>query len=149
MDLTGSTLTVGTPGSTTLISATGIDVPNFRISNNTISTLQNGLTIDSAGTTNINANAQMNQNVTVSGDATIAAVVLILVMQLVTLLISMDFIHILTETNTLSNLGSANKQWRTANFERAEIDGIQIKDSTLQTTDTNAGMICVVAVQVQ
>ena len=37
-------------------------------------------------------------------------------------------------------MGSANKQWRTANFERAEIDGIQIKDSTLQTTDTNAGI---------
>ena len=37
-------------------------------------------------------------------------------------------------------MGSVNKQWRTANFERAEIDGIQIKDPPLQTTDTNAGI---------
>jgi hypothetical protein len=142
LDLTGSTLTVGTPGSTTLISATGIDVPNFRISNNTISTLQNGLTIDSAGTTNINANAQMNQNVTVSGDATIAGSGINFGdAPGDTINFSMDFTdNLLPSTNTSSNLGSANKQWRTANFERAEIDGIQIKDSTLQTTDTNAGI---------
>ena len=142
MDLTGSTLTVGTPGSTTLISATGIDVPNFRISNNTISTLQNGLTIDSAGTTNINANAQMNQNVTVSGDATIAGSGINFGdAPGDTINFSMDFTdNLLPSSNTSSNLGSANKQWRTANFERAEIDGIQIKDSTLQTTDTNAGI---------
>ena len=142
LDLTGSTLTVGTPGSTTLISATGIDVPNFRISNNTISTLQNGLTIDSAGTTNINANAQMNQNVTVSGDATIAGSGINFGdAPGDTINFSMDFTdNLLPSSNTLSNLGSANKQWRTANFERAEIDGIQIKDSTLQTTDTNAGI---------
>ena len=37
--------------------------PTLEFQINTISTLQNGLTIDSAGTTNINANAQMNQNV--------------------------------------------------------------------------------------
>ena len=142
LDLTGSTLTVGTPGSTTLISATGIDVPNFRISNNTISTLQNGLTIDSAGTTNINANAQMNQNVTVSGDATIAGSGINFGdAPGDTINFSMDFTdNLLPSSNTSSNLGSANKQWRTANFERAEIDGIQIKDSTLQTTDTNAGI---------
>ena len=142
LDLTGSTLTVGTPGSTTLISATGIDVPNFRISNNTISTLQNGLTIDSAGTTNINANAQMNQNVTVSGDATIAGSGINFGdAPGDTINFSMDFTdNLLPSSNTSSNLGSANKQWRTANFERAEIDGIQIKDSTLLTTDTNAGI---------
>ena len=142
LDLTGSTLTVGTPGSTTLISATGIDVPNFRIASNTISTLQNGLTIDSAGTTNINANAQMNQNVTVSGDATIAGSGINFGdAPGDTINFSMDFTdNLLPSTNTSSNLGSANKQWRTANFERAEIDGIQIKDSTIQTTDTNAGI---------
>jgi hypothetical protein len=125
-----------------LISATGIDVPNFRISNNTISTLQNGLTIDSAGTTNINANAQMNQNVTVSGDATIAGSGINFGdAPGDTINFSMDFTdNLLPSSNTSSNLGSANKQWRTANFERAEIDGIQIKDSTLQTTDTNAGI---------
>ena len=140
LDLTGSTLTVGTPGSTTLITATGIDVPNFRISNNTVSTLQNGLTIDSAGTTNINANAQMNQNVTVSGDATIAGSGINFGdAPGDTINFSMDFTdNLLPSTNTSSNLGSANKQWRTANFERADIDGIQIKDSTIQTTDTNA-----------
>ena len=136
LDLTGSTLTVGTPGSTTLISATGIDVPNFRISNNTISTLQNGLTIDSAGTTNINANAQMNQNVTVSGDATIAGSGINFGdAPGDTINFSMDFTdNLLPSSNTSSNLGSANKQWRTANFERAEIDGIQIKDSTFIET---------------
>ena len=142
LDLTGSTLTVGTPGSTTFISATGIDVPNFRIANNTISTLQNGLTIDSAGTTNINANAQMNQNVTVSGDATIAGSGINFGdAPGDTINFSMDFTdNLLPSSNTASNLGSANKQWRTANFELAQIDGIEIKDSTIQTTDTNAGI---------
>ena len=142
LDLTGSTLTVGTPGSTTLISATGIDVPNFRISNNTISTLQNGLTIDSAGTTNINANAQMNQNVTVSGDATIAGSGINFGdAPGDTINFSMDFTdNLLPSTTTSSNLGSASKQWRTAQVERAQLDGIEIKDSTIQTTDTNANL---------
>ena len=142
LDLTGSTLTVGTPGSTTLISATGIDVPNFRISNNTVSTLDNGLTIDSVGTTNINANANMQANVTVSGDATIAGSGINFGdAPGDTINFSMDFTdNLLPSTTTLSNLGSAIKQWRSAQFETANIDGIQIKDSTIQTTDTNSSL---------
>ena len=40
----------------------------------------------------------------------------------------------------LSNLGSAIRQWRSAQFEKAQIDGIEIKDSTIQTTDTNSNL---------
>ena len=125
LDLTGSTLTVGTPGSTTLISATGIDVPNFRISNNTVSTLDNGLTIDSSGTTNITANANMQANVTVSGDATIAGSGINFGdAPGDTINFSMDFTdNLLPSTTTLSNLGSAIRQWRSAQFETANIDG--------------------------
>ena len=44
-DLGASTLSVGVAGTTTLVDATKIDVPNFRISNNTIQTLNNRMLI--------------------------------------------------------------------------------------------------------
>ncbi len=142
LDLTGSTLTVGTPGSTTLISATGIDVPNFRIANNTVSTLQDGLTLDSAGTTNINANAVMSQNVNVTGNATIAGSGINLGdAPGDTVNFAMDFTdNLLPSNNTQSNLGNATKQWRTVHLDKAQIDGIEMKDSTITATDTNSSI---------
>lgn len=140
-DLGGSTLTVGVQGRQTLVDATKIDVPNFRISDNKIQTLNNGFTISAVGSNNVNFNANvLMPNVDVSGNATIGGSGINLGNEAGdTVDFAMDFEQDLLPTNnTQSNIGSPTKNWKTTNSARITLDNIDIHNNTIQTTDTNS-----------
>jgi hypothetical protein len=140
-DLGGSTLTVGVQGRQTLVDATKIDVPNFRISDNRIQTLNDGLTISAVGSNNVNFNANvLMPNVDVSGNATIGGSGINFGNEAGdTVDFAMDFEQDLLPTNnTQSNIGSPTKNWKTTNSARITLDNIDIHNNTIQTTDTNS-----------
>ena len=141
-DLGGSTLTVGTPGATTIIDATKIDVPNFRISANAISTLENGLTINASGKTVIDGNATMMQNLNVTGNTTIAGSGINLGDQPGdTIDFAQEFQNDLIPVEDREhNLGSASKNWRQANLNKAIFDGIEITNNVIRATDSNSAV---------
>jgi len=141
-DLGGSTLTVGTPGATTVIDATKIDVPNFRISANAISTLENGLTINASGKTVIDGNATMMQNLNVTGDATISGSGINIGDQPGdTVDFAQEFQNdLIPVVDRKHNLGSASKNWRQANLNRAIFDGIEITNNVIRATDSNSSV---------
>ena len=142
IDLGGSTLTVGTPGATTIIDATKIDVPNFRISANAISTLENGLTINASGKTVIDGNATMMQNLNVTGNTTIAGSGINLGDQPGdTIDFAQEFQNdLIPAEDREHNLGSASKNWRQANLNRAIFDGIEITNNVIRATDSNSSV---------
>jgi hypothetical protein len=140
-DLGASTLTVGVQGKQTLVDATKIDVPNFRISDNKILTLNNGLTLSAVGSNNVNFNANvLMPNVDVSGNATIGGSGINFGNEAGdTVDFAMDFQQDLLPTNnTQSNIGSQTKNWKTTNSARITLDNIDIHNNTIQTTDTNS-----------
>ena len=141
-DLGGSTLTVGTPGATTTIDATKIDVPNFRISANAISTLENGLTINASGKTVIDGNATMMQNLNVTGDATISGSGINIGDQPGdTVDFAQEFQNdLIPVQDRKHNLGSASKNWRQANLNKAIFDGIEITNNVIRATDSNSSV---------
>ena len=141
-DLGASTLSVGVAGTTTLVDATKIDVPNFRISNNTIQTLNNSLSIGAVGSSNavnLTANVLM-PNIDISGNATIGGSGLNFGNDAGdTVNFAMDFEQdLLPSQDTQSNIGSVTKNWKTTNSARITLDNIDIHNNTIQTTDTNS-----------
>jgi hypothetical protein len=71
-DFTGSSLTVGLPGSQTYIDAERITLPNLTVSGNTIKSDINQMDIASAsGTINFLTNTDISNNLTVSGNFTV------------------------------------------------------------------------------
>ena len=141
-DLGGSTLTVGTPGATTVIDATKIDVPNFRISANAISTLENGLTINASGKTVIDGNATMMQNLNVTGNATISGSGINIGDQPGdTVDFAQEFQNdLIPVQDRKHNLGSASKNWKQANLNKAIFDGIEITNNVIRATDSNSSV---------
>ena len=140
-DLGASTLTVGVAGTTTLVDATKIDVPNFRIANNTIQTLNNSMTIGAVGSANavnLTSNVLM-PNVDVTGNATIGGSGINFGNEIGdTVNFAMDFEQdLLPSQDTQGNIGSTTKNWRTTNSSRITLDNIDIHNNTIQATDTN------------
>ena len=141
-ELGASTLTVGVQGKETLVDATKIDVPNFRISNNTIQTLNNSFSIGAVGSSNavnLTANVLMPK-VDITGNATIGGSGLNFGNDAGdTVNFAMDFEQdLLPSQDTQSNIGSATKNWKETNSSRITLDNIDIHNNTIQTTDTNS-----------
>lgn len=139
-DLGGSTLTVGVQGKQTIIDATKIDVPNFRISDNKIQSLNNGLTVSAVtNTINLNSNVLM-PNVDVTGNATIGGSGINFGNEAGdTVDFAMEFQQdLLPSQDTVGNIGSQTKNWKTTNSTRVTLDNIDIHNNTIQTTDTNS-----------
>lgn len=140
-DLGASTLTVGVAGTTTFIDATKIDVPDFRITNNTIQTLANGLTITAAGSNNVNMNANvLMPNVDITGNVTIGGSVINFGNEAGdTVDFAMDFEQdLLPSQDTQSNIGSNTKRWGQLNSTRFTNNSIEIHNNIVQATDTNS-----------
>jgi hypothetical protein len=129
-ELGASTLTVGVAGTTTFINATKIDVPNFRISNNTIQTQLDGFTISAAGsnTVNMNANVLMS-NVDITGNVTIGGSAINFGNEAGdTVDFAMDFEqNLLPSQDTQSNIGSSTKNWQ--NLQSRKIYNNSIESS--------------------
>ena len=140
-DLGASTLTIGVQGKQTLVDATKIDVPNFRIKDNKIQTLNNGFTISAVGSNNINLNSNvLMPNVDVTGNATIGGSGINFGNEAGdTVDFAMEFEQDLLPTNnTQSNIGSQTKNWKSTNSSRIALDNIDIHNNIIQTTDTNS-----------
>ena len=140
-DLGASTLTIGVQGKQTLVDATKIDVPNFRIKDNKIQTLNNGFTISAVGSNNINLNSNvLMPNVDVTGNATIGGSGINFGNEAGdTVDFAMEFEQDLLPTNnTQSNIGSQTKNWKATNSSRITLDNIDIHNNIIQTTDTNS-----------
>jgi hypothetical protein len=141
-ELGASTLTVGIGGSTTIIDATKIEVPNFRISNNTITTLQGGFDFDASDDINLNANVAMQNNLTVTGNATIGGSGINLGNDAGDVVnFAMDFQQDLLPSNdTQSNIGSVLKNWKKVDLTRGLIDGVEIHNNIIQASDSNSNL---------
>jgi len=140
-DLGASTLTVGVAGTTTLIDATKIDVPNFRISNNKIQTLQGGLTISAAGSNNVNLNSNvLMPNVDVTGNVTIGGSAINFGNEAGdTVDFAMDFQQdLLPSQDTQSNIGSSTKRWQNLESTRFSTGSLEVHNNIIQATDTNS-----------
>ena len=140
-DLGASTLTVGVAGTTTFIDATKIDVPDFRITNNTIQTLSNGFTISAAGSNTVNMNANvLMPNVDITGNVTIGGSAINFGNEAGdTVDFAMDFEQdLLPSQDTQSNIGSDAKRWRQINSARFTDTSIEIHNNIIQVTDTNS-----------
>ena len=139
-DLGASTLTVGVGGNTTVIDGTKIDVPNFRLSNNKIETLEDQLDI-SADSSIINANANvLMPNVDVTGNVTIGGSAINFGNEAGdTVDFAMDFEQdLLPSQDTQSNIGSSTKRWAKVDTARFSTGSIEIHNNIVQTTDTNS-----------
>ena len=142
-DLGASTLTVGVAGTTTFIDATKIDVPNFRISNNTIQTQQDGFTISAAGSNNVNLNSNvLMPNVDVTGNVTIGGSAINFGNEAGdTVDFAMDFQQdLLPSQDTQSNIGSSTKRWKKLNSARYISDTIEIHNNVIQAINTNSDL---------
>jgi len=140
-DLGASTLTVGVAGTTTFIDATKIDVPDFRITNNTIQTLSNGFTISAAGSNSVNMNANvLMPNVDITGNVTIGGSAINFGNEAGdTVDFAMDFEQdLLPSQDTQSNIGSNTKRWKQLNSARFTNNSIEIHNNIIQATDTNS-----------
>ena len=140
-ELGASTLTVGVAGTTTFIDATKIDVPNFRISNNKIQTLQGGLTISAAGSNNVNLNSNvLMPNVDVTGNVTIGGSAINFGNEAGdTVDFAMDFQQdLLPSQDTQSNIGSSTKRWQNIESTRFSTGSLEVHNNIIQATDTNS-----------
>jgi hypothetical protein len=134
-------LTVGVAGTTTFIDATKIDVPNFRISNNKIQTLQGGLTISAAGSNNVNLNSNvLMPNVDVTGNVTIGGSAINFGNEAGdTVDFAMDFQQdLLPSQDTQSNIGSSTKRWQNIESTRFSTGSLEVHNNIIQATDTNS-----------
>ena len=139
-DLGASALTVGVGGNTTFIDANKIEVPNFRISNNKIETLEDELNFSSdSGNINLNANVLM-PNVDITGNVTIGGSAINFGNEAGdTVDFAMDFEqNLLPSLDTQSNIGSNTKRWKQLNSGRFTNNSIEIQNNVIQATDTNS-----------
>jgi hypothetical protein len=110
-DFTGSSLTVGVPGTQTYIDAERITLPNFTISGNTIKSDINEVNIASSnGLVNFLTNTNFTNDLTVSGDVTVGGSLINLGNQVTdTIDFEMEFISdIIPAVDNVYNLGQGS-----------------------------------------
>ena len=110
-DFTGSSLTVGLPGTQTYIDAERITLPNFTISGNTIKSDINEVNIASSnGLVNFLTNTNFTNNLAVSGDVTVGGSLINLGNQVTdTIDFEMEFISdIIPAVDNVYNLGQGS-----------------------------------------
>jgi hypothetical protein len=147
----GEALTITTPSgvtftdgvNSTIISSTGIDTGNLRISGNTIESLTGPVNVTAAnGTINLQNNTFVTGNLDVTGDITLGGNITIGDSSTDTI----NFVggissNVLPATTATYNLGSSSLRWNNVFLSRAEIDGLVIDSNTIQTTVGNDNLV--------
>jgi len=143
-DFTGSSLTVGLPGSQTYIDAERITLPNLTVSGNTIKSDINQMDITSAsGTINFLTNTDISNNLTVSGNFTVGGSLTNLGNQVTdTIDFEMEFISdIIPSVDNVYNLGSHSKNWDNVYTREFVVGDITITDNYIAATPSNTDLV--------
>ena len=143
-DFTGSSLTVGLPGSQTYIDAERITLPNLTVSGNTIKSDINQMDIASAnGTINFLTNTDISNNLTVSGNFTVGGSLTNLGNQVTdTIDFEMEFISdIIPAVDNVYNLGSHSKNWDNVYTREFVVGDITITDNVIAANQSNLDLI--------
>ena len=143
-DFTGSSLTVGLPGSQTYIDAERITLPNLTVSGNTIKSDINQMDIASAsGTINFLTNTDISNNLTVSGNFTVGGSLINLGNQVTdTIDFEMEFISdIIPSVNNVYNLGSHSKNWDNVYTREFVVGDITISDNYMVANQSNIDLV--------
>ena len=141
IDLT-SGITFTTGGDTTFISGERIDTGNLRISGNTIESLAGDLNFDSfSDIINLNNDVNITGDLDVTGNVTIGGNITIGddASDTINIVAGIDSDIIPSITSTYS-LGTNSKQWSNLFVNKANIDGIQITQNYITTTESNADL---------
>ena len=143
-DFTGSSLTVGLPGSQTYIDAERITLPNLTVSGNTIKSDINQMDIASAsGTINFLTNTDISNNLTVSGNFTVGGSLINLGNQVTdTIDFEMEFISdIIPSVDNVYNLGSHSKNWDNVYTREFVVGDITISDNYMVANQSNIDLV--------
>jgi len=141
---TGSSLTVGVPGSQTYIDGERIILPNFTVSGNTIKSDINQVDIASAsGTINFLTNTNISVDLSVTGDLTVGGSLINLGNQVTdTIDFEMEFTSdIIPATDNLYNLGSVSKNWDNVYTRQFNVGDITITDNYIAVNQSNLDLI--------
>ena len=143
-DFTGSSLTVGVPGTQTYIDAERITLPNFTISGNTIKSDINEVNIASSnGLVNFLTNTNFTNNLAVSGDVTVGGSLINLGNQVTdTIDFEMEFTSdIIPATDGLYNFGSSSKNWDNVYTRQFNVGDITITDNYIAVNQSNEDLL--------
>jgi len=143
-DFTGSSLTVGLPGTQTYIDAERITLPNFTISGNTIKSDINEVNIASSnGLVNFLTNTNFTNNLAVSGDVTVGGSLINLGNQVTdTIDFEMEFTSdIIPATDGLYNFGSSSKNWDNVYTRQFNVGDITITDNYIAVNQSNEDLL--------
>ena len=141
---TGSSLTVGLPGSQTYIDGERIILPNFTVSGNTIKSDINQVDIASAsGTINFLTNTNISVDLSVTGDLTVGGSLINLGNQVTdTIDFEMEFTSdIIPATDNIYNLGSVSKNWDNVYTRQFNVGDITITDNVIAVNQSNLDLI--------
>ena len=141
---TGSSLTVGLPGSQTFIDGERIILPNFTVSGNTIKSDINQVDIASAsGTINFLTNTNISVDLSVTGDLTVGGSLINLGNQVTdTIDFEMEFTSdIIPATDNIYNLGSVSKNWDNVYTRQFNVGDITITDNYIAVNQSNLDLI--------
>ena len=141
---TGSSLTVGVPGSQTYIDGERIILPNFTVSGNTIKSDINQVDIASAsGTINFLTNTNISVDLSVTGDLTVGGSLINLGNQVTdTIDFEMEFTSdIIPATDNIYNLGSVSKNWDNVYTRQFNVGDITITDNYIAVNQSNLDLI--------
>ena len=133
-------LTIVTGGSTVTIDDSRVRTDFIRLRDNKLESLVGNLKIDSAtNSVNINANTNITGNLDTSGNTTIAGSLVSLGdADTDNISFNSDVTSGMTpNVNSLFNLGSTTKSWRTAYAEKLTTDIFDIEGNRLTTKDSN------------
>jgi hypothetical protein len=133
-------LTIVTGGSTVTIDDSRVRTDFIRLRDNKLESLVGNLKVDSAlNTVNINANTNITGNLDTAGNATISGSLVSLGdADTDNISFNSDVTSGMTpNVNSLFNLGSTTKSWRTAYAEKLTTDIFDIEGNRLTTKDSN------------
>jgi|TARA_R110000851_G_scaffold215180_1_gene367909 hypothetical protein len=141
IDLTdGATFTTG--ANSTFINGDRIDTGNLRISGNTVESLSDGITLNAANNridlldnVNITGNLDVTGNVTIGGNITIGDDA----SDTIQIVAGIDS-DLVPSLDSVYDLGAASKRWNNIWTNQVNVDGIEIRDNFIETTQSNADL---------
>ena len=135
-------LTITTNNQTTTLDGTQIDIGNFVIKGNEISTDVGSIILNSASTIEFLDNTDITGNLDMTGDLTIGGSVITLGNETSdTINFNTPFSqNILPDISGLYSLGTENKKWSKLWASEIQADDILIKDNFITTTESNADL---------
>ena len=141
IDLTsGVTFTDGS--NTTFINGSRVDTGNLRLSGNTLESTAGNLQLDSAtGLIQLLDATNISQNLTVTGDVTLANAVTISNPSAVNVTIPANISSdIIPSADNTYFLGTSDKKWKQLNVNEINVDDFLINTNRIQVTNSNADL---------